>query len=41
MQSTGYGLPDDGLYKPKHVGAIIIVLNVFNSLKIFKINCVH
>jgi len=27
-------LPDDGLYKPKHVGATIIILNDFNCLKI-------
>ena len=27
-------LPDDGLCKPKHVGATIITLNDFNCLKI-------
>jgi len=27
-------LPDDGLCKPKHVGATIIILNGFNSLNI-------
>ena len=36
MLCMGYGLPDDGLCKPKHVGAIIIVSNVFNNLTILK-----
>jgi len=35
-QSTGWRLPDDGLCKPKHARAIIIVLNVFNNLTILK-----
>jgi len=35
-----YGFPDDGLRKPKHVGANVIILNDFNGLKI-KIICVH
>ena len=28
------GLPNDGLCKPKHVGATITILNDFNSLMI-------
>ena len=34
QRSTGYRLPDDGLVKPKHVGAFIIYFNVnFNVFK--------
>ena len=30
QRSTDFELPDDSLCKPKHVGAIIVVLKVFN-----------
>jgi hypothetical protein len=34
LQSTDCKLPDDGLVKPKHVGAFIVYFNVnFNILK--------
>jgi len=32
--SQSWKLPDDGLCKPKHVGATIIILNDFSSLTI-------
>ena len=36
QRSTHRKLPDDGLVKPKHVGAFIVNLNVnFNILKQF------
>jgi hypothetical protein len=36
QRSTHRGLPDDGLVKPKHVGAFIVTFNVnFNILKQF------
>ena len=33
-RSTGWELHDDGLCKPKHVGATIIIWNDFNNLTI-------
>ena len=30
--SSGSSVPDDGLCKPKHVGATNIILSYFNSL---------
>jgi len=36
MRNTDFRLPDDGLVKPKHVGAFIVNLDVnFNILKQF------
>ena len=38
LKFTVFKLPDDGLVKPKHVGAFIVYFNVnFNILK--QINC--
>jgi hypothetical protein len=35
-RSTNCELPDDDLCKPKHAGAIIIVLKVFNNSTILE-----
>ena len=41
-ESTYCRLPDDGLVKPKHVGAFILIFNVnFNILKQFKCTLVR
>ena len=32
-------LPDDGLCKPKHVGATIIILDDFNCIKFYNNLC--
>ena len=34
-------IPDDGLCKPKHIGAIVVILKVSNNLIVLKKLCVH